>query len=165
MIYIDLRKDYFTGIVNLVGMIHGLARYRVSYALDKHKPKSVRDIWDLLESIGFKPYKNTCSRISLITCREFLIMLVLVSYDIENDKTRTKLANKLKDFGPRVQYSVFEADLKSGDELKKLAALLEKTELENSDSIRLYQICETCVGKIKIWGVGDVTRDKDFYIA
>ena len=55
-IYIDLRKDFFKGIVNLVGMIHGLSRYRVSEALSDLEPKSVRDIWWLLESIGFEPY-------------------------------------------------------------------------------------------------------------
>jgi hypothetical protein len=55
-IYIDLRKDYFAGIVSLVGMIHGLTRYRVSRALSEHKPESVRDVWESLESIGFKPY-------------------------------------------------------------------------------------------------------------
>jgi len=55
-IYIDLRKDFFKGIVNLVGMIHGLSRYRVSEALSDFEPKSFRDIWSLLESIGFEPY-------------------------------------------------------------------------------------------------------------
>lgn len=55
-IYIDLRKEYFTGIVDLVGMIHGLSRHRLSLALSNHKPESVRDVWELLESIGFEPY-------------------------------------------------------------------------------------------------------------
>jgi hypothetical protein len=55
-IYIDLRKDYFSGIVNLVGMIHGLTRYRVSRALSERKPESVREVWELLKSIGFEPY-------------------------------------------------------------------------------------------------------------
>ena len=55
-IYIDLRKDYFTGIVNLVGMIHDLSRYRVSRALSEQKPESVREAWWALESIGFEPY-------------------------------------------------------------------------------------------------------------
>jgi len=55
-IYIDLRTDYYSGIVNLVGMVHGLTRYRVSRALSERKPESVRDVWSLLESIGFNPY-------------------------------------------------------------------------------------------------------------
>ena len=55
-IYIDLRKDYFSGITNLVGMIHGLSKFRISRALATAPPQSVRDVWDLLESIGFSPY-------------------------------------------------------------------------------------------------------------
>jgi len=55
-IYIDLRKEFFSGIVNLVGMIHGLSRYRLSRALSDRKPSSVSDVWDLLEAIGFEPY-------------------------------------------------------------------------------------------------------------
>src|SRR6185436_13646804 len=40
--------------------------------------------------------------------RVSVAMLILVSYDIPDDRRRTKLANALKDFGERVQYSVFE---------------------------------------------------------
>ncbi len=55
-LYIDLRDKFFAGIFNLVGMIHGLSRYRVSRALSESSPESVRDVWSLLESIGFAPY-------------------------------------------------------------------------------------------------------------
>lgn len=91
-------------------------------------------------------------------------MLVIVTYDIENDKKRTKLHKKLKDFGPRVQYSVFEADI-TNEEFKKLNTVLTTIKLEKSDSIRLYIICENCKSKIKIWGQGEITEDKDIYIA
>ena len=46
-------------------------------------------------------------------------MLMIVSYDIVDDKRRTKLAKRLCDFGKRVQYSVFECDL-SKEQLKKM---------------------------------------------
>lgn len=55
-IYIDLRKDYFSGIATIVGMIHGLSRFRISRALEQMAPTSVRDVWQLLQSIGFEPY-------------------------------------------------------------------------------------------------------------
>ena len=89
-------------------------------------------------------------------------MLVLISYDIENNRTRTRLAHKLKDFGPRVQLSVFEADV-TEKELKRLKVMLTEIELEKDDSIRLYQICETCFKKVKIWGSGEVTKDREYY--
>lgn len=90
-------------------------------------------------------------------------MLVVISYDIEADKTRSRLAHRLKDFGPRVQFSVFEADI-SEQELGQLTKLLGDVELAQGDSIRLYRICESCAGKIKIWGSGEVTKDQDYYI-
>ena len=90
-------------------------------------------------------------------------MIVIISYDIEEDKKRTRLANKLKDFGFRVQYSVFEADIKQ-NELKELKKLLKSYKLTGNDSIRLYQLCESCVNKIKIWGIGEVMKDKEIYI-
>jgi len=55
-IYIDLRKDFFAGIASLVGMIHGISRYRVSQALSKYKPENIKDVWHLLEFVGFEPY-------------------------------------------------------------------------------------------------------------
>ena len=55
-IYIDLRKEFFAGIVKLVGMVHGFTQYRVSRALSDRNLVNVRDVWRLLESIGFDPY-------------------------------------------------------------------------------------------------------------
>lgn len=55
-IYIDLRKEYFVGITQLIGMAHDLSKYRISQALSDHKPKGVRDIWELLQAIDFEPY-------------------------------------------------------------------------------------------------------------
>lgn len=90
-------------------------------------------------------------------------MLVLMSYDIEDDKKRTKLARRLRDFGPRVQKSVFEADINE-QEIVRLTDILVKTKLDKGDSIRLYRICAECVKNIQIWGLGEVTRDRDYYI-
>jgi hypothetical protein len=55
-LYIDLRNDFFVGVTRLVGMIHGLSRYRVSQAIAERPPQKIRDVWQLLESIGFEPY-------------------------------------------------------------------------------------------------------------
>lgn len=55
-IYIDLRTHFYRGIVNLVGMVHELSRFRISEALTESEPENVREVWWLLESIGFNPY-------------------------------------------------------------------------------------------------------------
>jgi CRISPR-associated protein Cas2 len=91
-------------------------------------------------------------------------MLYLISYDIEDDKKRTRLAHKLKDFGRRVQYSVFEADINE-QEVAELQKLLANVQLGKNDSLRLYRLCGECLKQIKIWGKGEVTQDRDFYIA
>jgi len=91
------------------------------------------------------------------------VKLVIISYDIQDDRVRTRLAKKLKDFGTRVQKSVFEADINE-KELTRLLKLLNSIVLEKDDSIRLYQICAACDQRITIWGVGQVTRDQDYYI-
>ncbi|MBD3374431.1 CRISPR-associated endonuclease Cas2 [candidate division KSB1 bacterium] len=90
-------------------------------------------------------------------------MLVLISYDIEDDTVRTRLAKDLKDFGPRVQYSVFEADI-TQNELEKLIQVLNNVELGQTDSIRLYKICAFCFKNIEIWGHGEITKDKEYHI-
>lgn len=91
-------------------------------------------------------------------------MLIIVTYDIADDRTRTKLAHKLKDFGKRVQYSVFEADV-TDNEMEELFEKLAKVKLAKEDSIRFYRICGECKKHVKIWGAGEITEDKDFYIA
>jgi CRISPR-associated protein Cas2 len=90
-------------------------------------------------------------------------MLVLISYDIEDDRRRTKLAKKLRDFGPRVQKSVFEADIHK-EEMEKLRQVLSEVKLAAGDSIRLYRLCADCAREVEIWGKGTATKDKDFYI-
>jgi CRISPR-associated protein Cas2 len=66
-------------------------------------------------------------------------MLVLVSYDIPDNKRRLKLANFLEGYGRRVQKSVFECFI-SLAEMKKLGAQVEKRIQLPEDDVRLYWI-------------------------
>lgn len=36
--------------------------------------------------------------------------MILISYDISNDKLRTKFSKYIRKYGPRIQYSVYEID-------------------------------------------------------
>ena len=90
-------------------------------------------------------------------------MFFLVSYDIPDDKRRTKLAKALKDFGDRVQYSVFEC-LLHGDLLEEMVARIDGIVEEKDDSVRIYALCATCERAIRVIGKGKVTKDKDIYI-
>ncbi|MCB0227265.1 MAG: CRISPR-associated endonuclease Cas2, partial [Anaerolineae bacterium] len=42
-------------------------------------------------------------------------MFIVVSYDIPDDRRRTKVMKALKDFGRHVQYSVFECEIRRED--------------------------------------------------
>lgn len=63
-------------------------------------------------------------------------MHILLTYDIVNTKSRTKIATLLEGFGLRVNYSVFELDIKK----QKLDKLLQniKQMCEKDDSVRVY---------------------------
>ena len=90
-------------------------------------------------------------------------MLYLVSYDIPDDRRRTKLAKTLKDFGDRVQYSVFECILDQ-ELLDKMTARIQAIIVAAEDSVRVYSLCAGCEKAIAIIGKGEVTREEEVYI-
>jgi CRISPR-associated protein Cas2 len=87
----------------------------------------------------------------------------MVAYDIEDDRVRYKVSNILKDYGERVQYSVFECWLEEGQFAAlrtQLAGLLEK-----DDSLRWYPLCKWCIDKVVWQGEGERPDDEGFIIA
>ena len=90
-------------------------------------------------------------------------MFIVVSYDITDDKRRNKVADTLKNYGTRVQYSVFECllDVAYLEKLtRELSVLINKEE----DTVRIYRLCQSCIEKIKVLGKGKITQDSDFFI-
>lgn len=69
-------------------------------------------------------------------------MLYTISYDIPDDKRRLKIAKILLDYGPRVQYSVFEAQLDTAALEIRFCLLLPYNVVSNYISdflrVRLY---------------------------
>jgi len=90
-------------------------------------------------------------------------MFIVVSYDITSDKRRNKIANILKDYGVRVQYSVFECILEK-KKLKEMVERILKVYNNMEDTVRIYHLCKTCNKAIKTYGIGTVTEDKEVYI-
>ncbi|MBU1054413.1 MAG: CRISPR-associated endonuclease Cas2 [Proteobacteria bacterium] len=90
-------------------------------------------------------------------------MFYLVSYDITDDRRRTRLAKALKDYGGRVQYSVFEC-LLNQELLDKMINRIDAIIDETEDSVRIYGLCANCEKVIKIIGTGEVSHDEDVYI-
>jgi CRISPR-associated protein Cas2 len=90
-------------------------------------------------------------------------MLIVVSYDVPDDRRRTKLAHTLKDFGVRVQYSVFECLLEP-DQVEKLRLRIDRLIAPVEDSVRIYRFCADCGAKTEIHGLGQPTGDPESYV-
>ncbi len=88
---------------------------------------------------------------------------IVVSYDVPDDRRRTKLAHNLKDFGVRVQYSVFECLLEP-PQVEALRSRIGKLMDPANDRIRLYRFCEDCGARTEVLGQGQPTEDLDVYV-
>lgn len=89
-------------------------------------------------------------------------MFIVVCYDIPDDKRRTRLSKALEGFGYRVQKSVFECEV-SPQLYEKMQRRVKKIVNVGEDSVRYYHLCQSCLPKIAIWGLGEVKREKPFF--
>ncbi len=72
--------------------------------------------------------------------------MIIISYDISNDKLRTKFSKYLSKYGHRIQYSVFEID----NSAKMLSNII--TDIKNifekrftqSDSVIIFKMSASC---------------------
>lgn len=87
----------------------------------------------------------------------------VISYDIVDNRKRFKASEALKDYGQRVQKSVFEAKLDAGT-LSKLLARLQNIIDKDTDNILVYVLCESCVKRKQFIGLKIIGEDEDFRI-
>ncbi len=73
---------------------------------------------------------------------------ILVTYDISDDRRRTKLHNALLDYGTPVQYSVFECLVDEARE-KALRRAVKRIARAKLDSVRFYTLCAACQQRIE----------------
>ena len=86
----------------------------------------------------------------------------LIAYDIPADNRRTKIHKILSGFGHWTQYSLFECHLTAKQYLQlrqRLAAHIN----EESDSVRFYAICSSCMQRTETIG-GEKPRDPELYL-
>lgn len=72
--------------------------------------------------------------------------MILISYDISNNKKRTKFAKYLSKFGHRLQYSVFEIE-NSERILNNITADLNNKYLktfDETDSVYIFRLSSSC---------------------
>lgn len=90
-------------------------------------------------------------------------IMVIVSYDISNDKLRTKFAKYLSRFGHRLQYSVFEIDNSEkivNNIVNDLKNKYQKS-FSQEDSVIIFKLSSSC----EVLRFGYAKNDeKDFII-
>lgn len=90
-------------------------------------------------------------------------MFTIISYDIVQDRRRTKIRKFLQGYGSRVQYSVFECDLTAEQFTRVLAGLVRLADPQ-TDSVRCYQLDAAAIKQIKIIGHGQVMTLPPYYL-
>lgn len=83
---------------------------------------------------------------------------ILVTYDISDDRRRTKLHNALLNFGTPVQYSVFECLLDEAGE-QKMRAAIKRIIRPRKDNVRYYYLCAACLKRVETTGGRDLLSD------
>jgi CRISPR-associated protein Cas2 len=87
-------------------------------------------------------------------------MFIIVSYDIVSNRKRYRVAKILKNYGVRVQKSVFECQIDDRQYLK-MREEIEKNIDHELDSVRYYFLCSRCVGNVEVSGWGTVSYDDE----
>jgi CRISPR-associated protein Cas2 len=90
-------------------------------------------------------------------------MNVVITYDISEDKRRTKIHKVLKSYGQWMQFSVFECDL-TETQYARLRSRLSKLIKPEQDSIRFYFLCACCKDKVERIGGEQVRDDSIFFV-
>ena len=89
--------------------------------------------------------------------------MVLISYDISNDKKRTKFSKYLSRFGHRLQYSVFEIE-NSNKILENIISDINNKFLktfDQTDSVYVFNLSNSC--KVEKYGYAR-NEDSDLLI-
>jgi CRISPR-associated protein Cas2 len=73
-------------------------------------------------------------------------MRLAITYDISDNRTRTRVFKILESYGAWKQYSVFELEISDIQRLNMENEI--KSKIEAGDKVRIYELCERCVGAI-----------------
>lgn len=89
--------------------------------------------------------------------------MILISYDISDDKLRTKFSKYLEKFGHRIQYSVFEIE-NSQKILNNISVGIKNNfekKFTQSDSVYVFELSSGC--KVTKYGYAK-NEDKDLIL-
>ena len=91
-------------------------------------------------------------------------MNMIVAYDIANPKRLNRVAKIIKDYGNRVQKSIFEVTVDEKNFMEM------KTRIENEivfeeDGVKFFPLCKKCAATLENIGNGVfIDPDKEYYV-
>lgn len=91
-------------------------------------------------------------------------MFYVICFDIVDDRTRARAAKILKEYGQRVQKSVFECGLLTEKKFVKLKNRLEDLIDNSEDTVRYYFVCKGCLEKMEFSGIGEALDTETYRV-
>jgi len=91
-------------------------------------------------------------------------MRYVVAYDVADDRRREDVATVLSGYGPRVQLSVFECDVRTRHEAAALRAKLRELIDPVEDQVRLYPLDDRAARQATVLGARVIEERQDFWI-
>ena len=91
-------------------------------------------------------------------------MFCLTCFDIVEDRARSKVVKILKEYGVRVQKSVFECANITEEKFLKMKDRVEGHIDSSEDTVRYYFVCKSCLTKMEYSGIGMPPQTKGFRV-
>lgn len=89
---------------------------------------------------------------------------LLLTYDITDDKIRTKVHKYLRNYGLNTQKSVFELIVDDIEYRKLITFLSGLLPYDINDSVRIYELCKSCFRNVSKIGNGTILELKEYTI-
>lgn len=91
-------------------------------------------------------------------------MNMIVAYDIADPRRLVRVAKVIKDYGTRVQKSIFEISVDQNI-FAEMKSRIEEEIDPLEDGVKYFPVCEKCANTIEIIGRGIfVDPDAEFYV-
>ena len=84
-------------------------------------------------------------------------MQTIICYDVSDAKCRQRLVKYLMGFAYRLQYSVFQCDIRSSEREKIQSRMAEIVKKDKTATITVFPLCNDCMGKT--WSLGSPKED------
>ncbi|WP_205408268.1 CRISPR-associated endonuclease Cas2 [Actinomyces mediterranea] len=91
-----------------------------------------------------------------------MAMTYIVAYDIAANRRRNRVAHALQSWGYRIQESVFQLRLETGD-LDAVRHKLDSIIDAADDVIHIYPVCASCAARSEVLGTAVALDDVGLY--